>query len=122
MCQETLHESSLHASAVRTYIALNRCDFTPEQPDMSQETRVVLLACALLLTCVALSAVSGLTPRALPPVARPMSGARVVIVRDEDSGTFRQYELHPGKDHAMLHALDNGRTIKFPICLNVLPS
>jgi hypothetical protein len=38
MCQETLHESSLHASAVRTYIALNRCDFTPEQPDMSQET------------------------------------------------------------------------------------
>ena len=83
---------------------------------------VVLLACALLLTCVALSAVSGLTPRALPPVARPMSGARVVIVRDEDSGTFRQYELHPGKDHAMLHARDNGRTTKFPICLNVLPS
>jgi len=83
---------------------------------------VVLLACALLLTCVALSAVSGLTPPALPPVARPMSGARVVIVRDEDSGTFRQYELRPGKDHAMLHALDNGRTTKFPICLNVLPS
>jgi len=51
-----------------------------------------------------------------------MSGALVVIVRDEDSGTFRRYELRPGKDHAMLHALDNGRTTKFPICLNVLPS